>query len=349
MIKKLKNLYFSKKILNVNTDPADPKDFVHDSKIGKLNLPESFSRRNLTVPVKNQGNIGSCVGHSGRVLLGDANLFQKEEPSSMWIYKTAKKYDPWEGEDYSGTSIRGAATGLIKKGCCFESFWPYKDSENSFPSDMDAAELDASYKKSLSYKAVPCDDINEIKAILMDRPMWYGFMVHNDFFSLGFNGVVNTEKYLKSPRAGGHAVCLIGWKQIKGKLHWEFQNSWGSLFGNFGYFFLEHSLFKKVIINSIGPYYIEIKDGYFNPGPDPDPEPDPNPEPDPEPEPDSKDDTWLTPKVTWIVFGIMLSAILAALSLSFCSEEVDIPTPPYIDENGNINWDDKFKNDTGGK
>ena len=29
MIKKIKEIYFSKKILNVNTDPADPKDWIH--------------------------------------------------------------------------------------------------------------------------------------------------------------------------------------------------------------------------------------------------------------------------------------------------------------------------------
>ena len=351
MIGKIKELYFSKKILNVSTDPADPRDWVHGweegSKINKEDIPESFSRRKHCVPVKNQGRIGSCVGHSGRVVCGSANVFQKEEPSPMWIYKTAKKFDPWPGEDYSGTSIRGAATGLIKKGCCYESFWPYKDDEKSEPSDMAKAELDASYKKIQWYKTVPCDDIKEIQAILMDRPMWYAYMVHQDFFSLGFDGIIDTKKYLASAKAGGHAVSLVGWKTINGKLYWELQNSWGKFFGNFGYFFMEHDLFKKVIINSIGPYYLEFTDGYFNPGPDPEPvDPEPvDPEPvDPEPvDPNPKDDTWLTPKVTWIAFGVMLSVILTALALSYCSEDVEIPTPPYIDENGNVDWDKKLE------
>ena len=363
MIKKIKEIYFSKKILNVNTDPADPKDWIHgwgeESKLNKQDIPESFSRRDSCVPVKNQGRIGSCVGHSGRVVCGSANIFQKEEPSPMWIYKTAKKFDPWPGEDYSGTSIRGAAMGLIKKGCCYESFWPYKDDEKSEPKDMAQAELDASYKKIKWFKTVPCDDIKEIQSILMDRPMWYAYMVHQDFFSLGFDGVIDTEKYLASAKAGGHAVSLVGWKTINGKLYWELQNSWGKFFGNFGYFFMEHDLFKKVIINSIGPYYLEFSDGYFNPGPDPepvdpepdpepvDPEPDPepvDPEPDPEPvDPEPKDDTWLTPKVTWIVFAVMLSIILTVLGLSYCSEETETPNPPYIDENGNVDWDRKLE------
>ena len=78
---------------------------------------------------------------------------------------------------------------------------------------------------------------------------------------------------------------------------------------------------------------------------DPEPDPEPvDPEPDPEPvDPEPKDDTWLTPKVTWIVFAVMLSIILTVLGLSYCSEETETPNPPYIDENGNVDWDRKLE------
>ena len=95
--------------------------------------------------VKNQGSIGSCVGHSGRVILGSAQKFKKEEPSPMWIYQKGKKYDPWAGEDYSGTSIRGAAMAVKTEGCCFESFWPYVAREDSQPKE--GAKQDAEQKK----------------------------------------------------------------------------------------------------------------------------------------------------------------------------------------------------------
>ena len=349
MIKLIKNLYYCKKILNLSTEDPDPKDWVSDIKVKDSHLPKNFSRRDSTVPVKNQGNIGSCVGHSGRVICGDANIFQKEEPSPMWIYKMGKKHDQWKGENYSGTSIRGAANSLIKEGCCFESFWPYEDNESSKPKE--GAALDASYKKISSYKAIPCDNIDQIKTVLMDRPLWYGYMVHKDFFSLGINGVIDTDKYLSSEKAGGHAVALIGWKYINNKLYWEFQNSWGRWFGNSGYFFMEHRLFRSVIINSIGPYYLDFKDGYFNPGDDPDLDPEdpivPDPEepiiPDPE-EPDSDKDSWLTPKVTWIVFFIMLGVILFFYTFSYISNNFfTVPEAPYIDDQGNVDWDKKLE------
>ena len=129
--------------------------------------------------------------------------------------------------------------------------------------------------------------------MVIDRPLWYAFKVRDYFFSIGYDGIVDTEKYLASEVAGGHAVCLIGWKYINDKLYWEFQNSWGLFFGNSGYFFMEDSLFKSSIMNSIGPYYVEFSDGFVNPKPiDPEPEPEPvepepvEPEPiEPEPEP----------------------------------------------------------------
>ena len=45
----------------------------------------------------------------------------------------------------------------------------------------------------------------------------------------------------------------------------------------------------------------------------------------------------------------MLGVILIATTLSYCSNsealDNEIPEPPYIDENGNVNWDKKLENE----
>jgi hypothetical protein len=360
----LKKSVFSNYKLNVSEHPADPKDWIHDPVRDEKKdpLPEEFSRRDICLPVKNQGRIGSCVGHSGRVVLGSANKFQKEEPSPMWIYKTGKKYDAWAGEDYSGTSIRGAANGAKHEGCCFESFWPYIDDEKSEPKD--GAELDASHKKIHSFYAIPCENTKDIKSTLIDKPLWYAFKVYDYFFSIGFDGIIDTEKYLSSNAVGGHAVCLIGWKSINDKLYWEFQNSWGPFHGNSGCFFMEDSLFSKVVINSVGPYYVEITDGFYNPKPDPDPidpkpdpdpidpkpdpdpiDPKPDPDPiDPKPDPDPKKDSWLKKNVAWVAAGVLAVTCSAFFIVSECSG-ADIPEPPYFHDDGSIDWNRKLEND----
>ncbi len=77
--------------------------------------------------------------------------------------------------------------------------------------------------------------------------------------------------------------------------------------------------------------------------PEPTPEPD-KPEPTPEPGKPEPKKPWLTPRVTWIVFGVMLSIIILAGVLSYVlDDEPDIPSPPWIDENGNVDWDKKFE------
>ena len=329
--KSIKKDKFESKILNISEHPADSRDWVHTSSLNEtasIELKE-FSRRKLCPKVANQGSIGSCVGHSGRVVLGSSNMFKKEEPSPMWIYKTAKKYDAWAGEDYSGTSIRGAASALINEGCCFESFWPYVSNESTSPKD--GAKEDAMSKKIRSYHVIPKNQTAEIKKMLLDRPMWYAFKVRSYFFSINYSGIVDTEKYLSSDPAGGHAVCLIGWKYIDSKLYWEFQNSWGFFFGNNGCFFMEDSLFQSHIINSIGPYYLDLNKGFYNEPTDPEPEPvDPEPEPvDPEPEPvDPKKKN----KSKLLIIAGALILIVFILFFVKCSQK----------EQGPINWDEKL-------
>jgi len=72
-----------------------------------------------------------------------------------------------------------------------------------------------------------------------------------------------------------------------------------------------------------------------NPSPKPKPTPDPKPNPDPE-------KTWFKKHMAWVIFGVFLCTALMSFLFSQCSEE-ELPKPPYIDEQGNIDWDKKFE------
>ena len=272
---KIKGHYFKKKILNVPEAPADPRDWVLvGERTGEgLESVSEFSRRNLTPSVKNQGNIGSCVGHSGRVVYGSEEEFKNKEPSPMWIYKKGQTYDPWPGEDYSGTTIRGACKALSKEGCCEEKYWPDKQSENA--PILPGAKENAQTHKIKAYYVIPGSNAEEIKEALLKRPLWTSIKVREHFFRTNRTGIVDSEKYLASKAAGGHAVSMVGWKTIEGKLYWEFQNSWGKWFGDEGFFFMEDKLYQRVIINSAGPHYI-VPEQSEAPEPNQDPGPKPN-------------------------------------------------------------------------
>ena len=251
---------YKKKVLNVPETPIDENDWELKQEMvasdDGVNAVE-FSRRDLTPQVKNQGRIGSCVGHSGRVVYGDTLDFDGKEPSAMWIYKKGKIHDPFPGENYSGTTIKGACRGLIKEGCCEEKFWPYVDSEDAQMLEG-AAENAAQYKID-AYYTIPKQNHDLIKKALLKETLWTSFRVHRHFYYTPKSGIVDSEKYLASDNVGGHAVAMTGWKIIDGDLYWEFQNSWGTSFGDRGFFYLESSLYEQVLINNYGPVYIETK------------------------------------------------------------------------------------------
>ena len=257
----IKHILFSKKVLNVPDVEADPRDWkIGIDLLTKIESDESleeYSRRTVTPTVKNQGSIGSCVGHSGRVVYGDTPEFTDKEPSPMWIYKNGKKHDPFPGEDYSGTTIRGACSALRTVGCCEESFWPDKKSESA--PMLDGAEENALQYKTNAYYVIEATNHKLIKRALLHESLWTSFKVHQNFFYTPSSGIVSTDGYIQSKAAGGHAVSMVGWKNIDGKLYWEFQNSWGERFGDRGFFYMESSLYEKILINSIGPYYLAVK------------------------------------------------------------------------------------------
>jgi hypothetical protein len=252
----IKKILYKNKVLDVPETPVDERDWELKPEMvasGDINASE-FSRRNKTPEVKNQGSIGSCVGHSGRVVYGDTLDFAGKEPSAMWIYKKGKIYDPFPGEDYSGTTIKGACRGLVKEGCCEEKFWPYKSDENAKMLEG-AAENAANYKID-SYYVIDKTNHDLIKQALLQEALWTSFKVHHQFYYTPKSGIVDTEKYLASKFAGGHAVAMTGWKIVDGNLYWEFQNSWGTSFGSDGFFYLESSLYEQIIINNNGPIYL---------------------------------------------------------------------------------------------
>ena len=259
MITSIINLFlFKNKILNVPEVEIDTRDWELKKEMLSSSEginAEKFSRRDKTPPVKNQGSIGSCVGHSGRVVYGDTLDFKGKEPSAMWIYKKAKLYDYFPGEDYSGTTILGACKALKAEGCCEEKFWPYRSNENT--PMLEGAEANAKKYKIDSYYVIKKQNHDLIKNALLNESLWTAFRVKREFYNTPKSGIVNSEKYLQSQNVGGHAVAMTGWKYINGDLYWEFQNSWGSWFGDRGFFYMESSLYEQILINAVGPNYIK--------------------------------------------------------------------------------------------
>lgn len=109
-----------------------------------------------------------------------------------------------------------------------------------------------------------------------------------------------------------------------------------------------------------------INDGKVKPKPSPTPTPTPSPTPTPTPTPTEtptptptktptptpkppKNKPKKNNKTMFIVLGVVLIASIVGVIYAFNKNDVDIPSPPYIDENGNIDWNKKFENEKMGK
>ncbi len=101
-----------------------PKDWV------ETYLPR-YAKQKL---VLDQGSEGACTGfglaavvnYLGFVISLQKPEVQARKVSPAMLYQLARMYDEWPGEDYEGSSCRGALKGWHRHGVCREDLWPYK-------------------------------------------------------------------------------------------------------------------------------------------------------------------------------------------------------------------------------
>lgn len=67
---------------------------------------------------------------------------------------------------------------------------------------------------------------------MANGPLQSAFTVYQDFFNQN-SGVY---KKTTTKEAGGHAVVIVGWGKQDGKIYWIIKNSWGSGWGEKGFF-----------------------------------------------------------------------------------------------------------------
>lgn len=143
--------------LNVRRDPADlrdrqymppphplPKMFPENEEI--KHFIGAYSKAGL---ILNQGQEGACTGFGLACVVNyqrwrAAGMPKKlESVSPRMLYHFARRYDEYEGENYDGSSCRGALKGWYHNGVCVESKWPYAAGDDALPTsgwDKDAVE-----------------------------------------------------------------------------------------------------------------------------------------------------------------------------------------------------------------
>lgn len=184
------------------------------------------SYREVGVPVLDQEAEGSCTGFGlatvGNYLLRKRESFPDETPvSQRMLYEMARRYDEWAGEDYEGSSARGAIKGWHKHGVCSASSWRYTPGRPGRLNERRAA--NAAERPLGAYYRVNHSDLVAMHAAITEVGILYATaVVHKGWLEPDNQGRIE-PRMPDTPLLGGHAFALVAYDENG---FWV-QNSWG--------------------------------------------------------------------------------------------------------------------------
>jgi C1A family cysteine protease len=217
-------------------DLPDHRDFFFSAIAPRLAaLPRKIDMRSKCSPVEDQGQLGSCTANA---LVGALEFLELKDGaqfsdlSRLFLYYNERVIEGTVDQD-SGAFLRDGIKSLAKQGVCTEPEWPYKISRFTKKPSR-ACYHRAKKHRILSYHRITT--VDEMRDCLAEGfPFVFGFTVYDAFESAAVakSGVLNMpgpkEKVL-----GGHAVMAVGYDN--GARRFVIRNSWGSDWGQKGYF-----------------------------------------------------------------------------------------------------------------
>lgn len=189
--------------------------------------------------VLDQGKEGACTGFGLAAVVNylqwKNNKFDTKNLQSVsprMIYHLAKLYDEWAGEDYEGSSCRGAMKGWHRHGICSDALWPYRDAKGRirFLPPKNGWEIDAAQRPLGAYYRVDAKSITDMQsAILEVGAIYVSASVHEGWY-LDAQKSLSLIEFSKK-RIGGHAFAIVGYNEDG----FIVQNSWGPDWGYHGF------------------------------------------------------------------------------------------------------------------
>lgn len=221
-------------------DNPDFRDYEYTQTFGSPKPEQAVDLRPHMPPVYDQGQLGSCTANALAGALEFERMKQRESEttsSRLFIYYQERVIEGTVASD-AGAALRDGIKAINKVGAPPESVWPYVVTKFSRKPSA-AAYKQAPLDKALAYASVSRDaTLEDLRVILTGgNPVVFGFTVYSDFESdaVAASGVVPMPSKGDSV-LGGHAVVAVGYTPE----HIICRNSWGSAWGDKGYFYMPY-------------------------------------------------------------------------------------------------------------
>ncbi len=228
-----------RKFEGVTKDPLDLRDMMYEGSLREL--PFSIDNRSRVPKIIDQKGEGACTGFGLAAVVNflfynrsDATPDEKRAltrlkntASARMLYEMAKRYDEWEGENYSGSSIRAAMKGWLRHGVCTWDAWRYRPDH---PGRLTPGrQLDALSRPLGAYLRVRHLHLNQMHNALNEVGILYASAaVHTGWYEVDpKSGKIPYRQEM----AGGHAFAIVGYDE---EGFW-IQNSWGPGWGRKGF------------------------------------------------------------------------------------------------------------------
>jgi C1A family cysteine protease len=226
-------------------DTEDTRDYIYRSLSPPLaKRPTKVDLRPLDGPIEDQGDLGSCTANA---IAGNLQFIEKKDKlpvdmfSRLFIYYGERLIEGTVSED-SGSTLRDGIKTLAANGACHESTWPYDPSRFTEVPPQAAFDEAMNHRISQYLRLLSLDDMKN--CIATGYPFVFWFQVYQAFESpkVAKTGIVSFPK--KGEQCiGGHAVMALGYNDSTGRF--IVRNSWGTDWGQKGYFELPYSFFSK--------------------------------------------------------------------------------------------------------
>lgn len=239
-----------------------PAQWPDDSDVARL-LPAYAEAHQ----VLDQGQEGACTGFGLAAVINylrfiratEAGLNPPAHVSPAMLYQLAQLYDEWPGEDYEGSSCRGALRGWQRHGVCCETLWPYPshvendqgqrmwrgpkedaknpdDPESNWDLDALTCTLGVYYRIDVRSVVDMQAAIRQNGAIYVSGTVHEGWGVASRSTLRSHADLVRIKAVPRPKEPGGHAFALVGYN-AEG---FVVQNSWGPGWGSMGFALLPY-------------------------------------------------------------------------------------------------------------
>ncbi len=220
-----------KRVRNVRPDTLDFRDQMYKSTLKEVPVEIKLAvYMKWKVPVLDQGTEGACTGYGlatvANYLLRCRMAEEKaDKVSPAMLYQLAKRYDEWPGEDYDGSSARGAMKGWHKHGVCKYDLWKPGAASKALTKER---VRDAVERPLGAYYRVNHKDLVAMHSAMAEVGILFATCVtHNGWDEVKTDGIIP----FSNKQEGGHAFAIVAYDR---QGFW-IQNSWGTGWGKKGF------------------------------------------------------------------------------------------------------------------